>query len=84
MRKVLIAAPWIPAAGVATYVFSRWNRLPARIAVTFFNGGPSRWRAETTHDSGDAGVDVRNIGAVHGAAADAREGSRGAFWLRRC
>ena len=48
MRKVLIAAPWILAAGAAVYVLSRWNLLPARIVVTFFNGAPIGWAAKST------------------------------------
>ena len=47
MRKVLIAAPWIPAVCAAVYVYSQWDRLPARIAVTFFQARPSGWGAKT-------------------------------------
>jgi hypothetical protein len=43
MRRLLIAAPWIPAIGAAVYTAVNFDRLPNTLAVTFFGGAPSGW-----------------------------------------
>jgi len=48
MRRLLIAAPWITASCAAAYAVSQWNRLPARMAVTFFMGRVTGWQAKGT------------------------------------
>ena len=47
MRKPLIVAPWLPALCGAAYVYGQWDHLPARIAVTFFQGSPSGWNSKS-------------------------------------
>jgi hypothetical protein len=50
MRKFLLAAPWVTASVAAIYAISRWNRLPARMAVHFtsFMGiHPNGWHPKT-------------------------------------
>ena len=46
MRNLMIAAPWITASAAAAYAISQWNRLPERMAVTFFMGRVTGWQAK--------------------------------------
>lgn len=46
MRKLLIVAPWMTTSCAAFYAISLWNRLPARMAVTFFMGRVTGWQAK--------------------------------------
>jgi hypothetical protein len=48
MKKRLIFAPWITATAAALYAIWNWNRLPARMAVTFFMGRVTGWQAKET------------------------------------
>jgi hypothetical protein len=41
MKRLLIAAPWLPPLCAGVYLYDQWNRIPARIAVSFFQGNPS-------------------------------------------
>ena len=47
MQKPLIAGPWLPAICAAVYVYDQWDRIPARIAVAFFQGNPSGWSSKS-------------------------------------
>jgi hypothetical protein len=48
MQRLLIAAPWLPALCTPIYVYDQWDRIPARIAVAFFQGSPSGWSSKST------------------------------------